>query len=86
MAEYAKRNTARPCPFCGKKPNIDVISSGHDNGKFNAFYRLRCPVCGIEFIKESEFVLNNGIPRLTKDGYGELLQLWNRRVDDEKIF
>ena len=85
MAEYAKRNTARSCPFCGKKPSIGIISSGHGNGKFSAVYRLRCPVCGIEFIRESEFGLDNGVPRLTKDGYGELLQLWNRRVDDEKV-
>lgn len=84
MAEYAKRNTARPCPFCGKKPNIDRISSGCGHGKFNACYKLSCSVCGIELIRESEFVLDNGIPRLTKDGYGELLQLWNRRVDDEE--
>lgn len=84
MAEYTKRTITRSCPFCGKKPNIDRISSGYGNGKFNAVYRLSCPICGIEFIRKSEFVLDNGIPRLTKDGYGELLQLWNRRVDDEE--
>lgn len=86
MVEYTKRNTARTCPFCGKKPSIDQISSGYGHGKFSASYKLSCSVCGIELVRESEFVLDNGVPRLTKDGYGELLQLWNRRVDDEKVF
>ena len=86
MAEYVKHNTARPCPFCGEKPSITQISSGYGCNKFSAKYKLSCSVCGIELVRESEFVLDYGVPQLTKDGYGELLQLWNRKVDDEKVF
>lgn len=84
MTEYAKRNTARPCPFCGNKPSMDRTSYGYGNGKFYATYKLSCSVCGIEFVRKSEFDLEQGIPKLTRDGYGELLQLWNRRVNDEE--
>lgn len=73
----------KPCPFCGKTPDIRQIASGHGNGYYTALHKISCPECRIEFTGETTFGLVNGVPKLFKDGYSELLGLWNRRANDE---
>lgn len=72
----------KPCPFCGKIPTIRQYASGHSgNGVFFASYELKCEKCKVRFVCNSEFMLENGQPKFIRNGYDEVVSLWNTRAE-----
>lgn len=72
----------KPCPFCGKIPTIRQYASGHSgNGVFSASYELKCEKCKVGFVRSSEFMLENGQPKFIRNGYDEVVSLWNTRAE-----
>lgn len=72
----------KPCPFCGTVPTIKQFSSGHSgNGVFTASFKIKCEKCKVEFTRNSEFQLVNGQPKFIRNGYDEVVSLWNTRAE-----
>ena len=70
----------KPCPFCGTVPTIRQSCSGHSgNGIFSADFEIKCEKCKIWFNRRSEFVLENGQAVFIRNGYEEVVSLWNSR-------
>lgn len=65
----------KPCPFCGKIPTIRQYAV------FSAFYELKCEKCKVGFVRNSEFMLKNGQPKFIRNGYDEVVSLWNTRAE-----
>lgn len=73
----------KPCPFCGGQATIREYSVGHKgNGTFTASYKCGCEKCNISFTRESEFVLEKGLQKFIRNGYDQVKELWNRRVNN----
>ncbi len=72
----------KPCPFCGGKANIVQTSTGYSVGEFSASFEIGCAECRIRFRGTSYFVIKNGTPIVSIDGYNEIINLWNRRAND----
>ncbi len=77
----------KPCPFCGEKAYIKEYANGHKNKgntrEFVANYEVGCKSCGIHFNYESRFVLENGQPKFSQNGYDKCVEVWNRRVNED---
>lgn len=74
----------KPCPFCGRAAIIKEFSNGYKaNGKFTASYSCGCKNCEIFFKDTSIFVLEHGKPKFEHDGYEEVVNAWNKRVNDK---
>jgi len=72
----------KPCLFCGEIPTIRPIVYGHgNNGEFTALYQIECETCEIGFTRESKFVLEDGQPKFIRNGYDEVVSLWNDRAE-----
>lgn len=55
--------------------------SGHSgNGVFSADFETKCEKCKIGFHRKSEFVLENGQAVFIRNGYEEVVSLWNSRT------
>lgn len=83
IPEVRNSDPLKSCPFCGETPTIKRISHGYNRDNFTASYKIGCPKCDIEFIRNSTYTLENGIAYTLKDGYGELIAIWNSRVTYE---
>ena len=75
-------NELKPCPFCGGEASITQTSKGYCSGEFSAGYEVGCSSCRIRFRGTSYFVIKNGTPVVSVDGYKECIAAWNRRVSD----
>lgn len=72
----------KPCPFCGKIPTIRQYASSHSgNGVFSASYELKCEKGKVGFVRNSEFVLETGQPKFIRNGYDEVVSMWNTRAE-----
>lgn len=70
----------KPCPFCGEKANLRQCGNGHSgNGEYIATFEAGCEKCKIKFTRESRFILENGYPKFSINGYEEVIRLWNTR-------
>lgn len=84
-------NEIKKCPFCGsklviKQSNGRVNHYIHYETIFSVEHELICPTCGINFgFNISEYMIDeSGKIKTTKDGYKELVDRWNRRVEERK--
>lgn len=75
-------NELKPCPFCGGKASTLQTSTGYSGGEFSASFEIGCNECKIRFRGTSYFVIKNGTPIVSVDGYKEAINLWNRRAND----
>ena len=76
------QNELKPCPFCGSKAAIKIISTKYECSAFGTTFKIFCPKCDFGFKRESSFEIRNGYPVTTKDGYAEVIKKWNRRADN----
>ena len=73
----------KPCPFCGGPAHIEEIPTGHSSGgTFRSQHRLGCDKCGIYFIGESHFELVDGEVKFIQDGYKQIVDIWNTRLNE----
>lgn len=70
----------KPCPFCGGQAEITKTGTGYSSGEFSATYEVGCKSCKIRFRGTSYFVIKDGTPTISIDGYKECIELWNRRA------
>ena len=63
----------KKCPFCGGEASSFVIVSGHNR----VCARVLCKICPADITKQ--FCVNS-----IEEGEQKIIELWNRRVDDEK--
>ena len=71
----------KPCPFCGGKAEIDSTGIGYTNGSFSENYEIGCKSCNIRFRGTSYFIIKDGTPTISIDGYKECIEKWNRRAN-----
>lgn len=73
----------KPCPFCGKPVEYRDYAHGYSQGKFYISSEIRCTACGIVRTEQSLFTVESGKLAYVKNGYETLVNLWNRRADNE---
>ncbi len=73
----------KPCPFCGKPVEYRDYAPGYSQGKFYISSEIKCTACGIVRTEQSLFTVESGKLAYVKNGYETLVNLWNRRVNDE---
>jgi hypothetical protein len=72
----------KPCPFCGRAAKITKTGCGYSDGAFTADYEVGCVDCGIRLKGKSFFILKDGVPYTSIDGYKNCVDFWNRRADN----
>lgn len=73
----------KPCPFCGEIPKIwNSRLTVERNEILYTIWRLSCPGCGCSIpSEESQYKFTeNGEVVSTNDGFGKLVEAWNRRA------
>jgi len=72
----------KPCPFCGKKPELRETQLGHKGcGTFTATYTVKCDTCRYTISRESSFTLVDGQPKFEVNGHDLIVNLWNNRKE-----
>ena len=73
----------KPCPFCGGPACVQELSTGHSSGgTFIQRNQIGCDKCGIHFTGESRFQLVNGEIQFIHDGYAQITEMWNTRLNE----
>ena len=75
-------NELKPCPFCGGKADLRIVSKGYESGEFSVTFEASCRECKIAFKSNSCFAIKNGYPEIVQDGYKDVMSRWNRRATD----
>lgn len=66
----------KSCPFCGKEATVQEKACGHSsNGNFTATYHVGCTDCKVNFVRNSVFHLEKGVPVFEHNGYEEAVEL-----------
>lgn len=81
MQGEKKKVEIKPCPFCGQKAYIIRKSHGisHENFCFSA--EVGCEDCKFNMTGENLFAVDEFMNiNVVKDGIGEMIEQWNRRV------
>lgn len=73
----------KPCPFCGKMPEMQLWATGHCHSEFTASYKIVCRLCDISFADTIRVEISDGEPVVTDDGYHRLIERWNRRWEED---
>lgn len=80
----------KPCPFCGVEPHMGrtkielTTAADRDEKDICVWWQITCPKCWIkkEAASVYRFRANETIVTL-KDGKTQVVELWNRRSDNE---
>ena len=76
----------KPCPFCGGKPYIKVVSLGHTSSAYEMGAEVGCETCGFHMRADSSFKIDVYMNvSMCNDGISYMVERWNRRVSDGKI-
>ena len=72
----------KPCPFCGRKPEIKFFSANEPVTNFDNYYEIHCPVClreGLRICHSVKSFLNEDSHMIAKEN---LAYEWNKRVSN----
>lgn len=75
----------RPCPFCGGKAYIKVISRGHTETAYTIGAEIGCKTCAFHMRADTVFTVDEFMNMNTiSDGVEHMIEIWNRRADNGK--
>ena len=75
----------KPCPYCGRVPDIRKRATGHESGCFVIYYEIECCNCHISFSAQTHIHVNEvGEPVVDQNGYKDCIDRWNSRFLDEE--
>ena len=74
----------KPCPFCGGKAHIKILSKTYGNRKEGIDFKVKCEKCGVEanqaYFFEIEFCPETELGiRVIEDEREKAIADWNRR-------
>lgn len=71
------------CPFCGKPVEYGETAPVYSQGDCYQTHEIRCMDCGISMKKQSKFTVSQGEIVFVHNGYKKLVEMWNRRCENE---
>lgn len=75
----------KPCPFCGGKPYLKVVTRGHTNTAYTIGAQLGCKACAFHMRADSVFEVDAFMNvNICSNGIGHMIEQWNRRANDGK--
>jgi hypothetical protein len=78
----------KPCPFCGGEAKVWNSRVSVENQEIiYTIWRLSCTGCGCSIPSEESTYkfTENGDIVLGNDGWGKIVDAWNRRVTDAEV-
>ena len=78
----------KPCPFCGRIPELTHRTSKPLGAEIEIEWSIRCPFCFCQRVRIGRYnVGNDGKLYLAEvnvaDARSEVIKAWNRRANDE---
>jgi len=76
----------KPCPFCGEKPYVKVVSHGYSSTAYNISAELGCKKCIFHMRGDNVFEVDAFMNlNICSNGIGHMIENWNRRANNGKI-
>ena len=70
----------KPCPFCGGKADIKVVSRGHTETAYSIGAEVGCPKCNFYMLGDTIFVVDEFVNvKMISKGVQHMIENWNRR-------
>lgn len=71
----------KPCPFCGEKPYIKAVTTGHTSTAYTMRAELGCKKCNYSMKGENVFEVDVFMNvNMCSNGIGHMVNAWNRRA------